>query len=572
MTSPTPLARRLGWISLFRLAVVTVLLGVSAFHEWATGTGGPGTLYGIILATYAVSVAYAVVLRLGRGLLALARVQVALDVVLAAGVVALTGRSESPFIFLFSLAPVNGAILLYRGGAFMATAFSLATYLPITCWPRAGRPPPLTLFLQASAFVITAALAAYLAEQLRSTGKRLAEREVDLAAITALHGSIVRSVSSGIVTTDAAGRVTYLNPAGEAITGLTLSDVRGEPASRWFAALRPTAGRGESELVNARGEQLRLGYTVFPLHEPGGAELGEAVIFQDLTRLRAMEEAMQRSARLADLGQLAAGLAHELRNPLASMSGSIELLRAGAELGSDDRRLMDIVLREAGRLDELVRRFLEFSRPSPPRPEEVDLARLAGETLDVFANDPGAARVEVVRALPATPAWCDAGQVRQVLWNLLANAAHAAKQRAVRRDAAQEGERTDPALGLLSSGRLTPRPNGDGLELTLGLERGARVEPSGGWEPSRISGTVTVSCGAEPDGGAWLSVEDDGPGIDAAQRERLFTPFHTTKAHGTGLGLATVQRIVDAHRGTVEVTAPVGGGARFTVRFPPRPA
>jgi two-component system sensor histidine kinase PilS (NtrC family) len=234
-----------------------------------------------------------------------------------------------------------------------------------------------------------------------------------------------------------------------------------------------------------------------------------------------MEDRVQRSERLAGLGQVAAGLAHELRNPLASMSGSLELLRAEAAR-PEDRRLMDIVLREAGRLDQLVGRFLEYSRPAAPRREAVDLARLARETLEVFANDPAAARVRLVQELVPTPAWCDADQLRQVLWNLLVNAAQAAL--------------------------AAPR-----------AERGGQVE-------------VRVRCAPLPDGGAALEVADDGPGIAAEDLARIFTPFFTTKARGTGLGLATVQRVVDAHGGTVTAASVPGRGARFAVRLPRQPA
>jgi two-component system sensor histidine kinase PilS (NtrC family) len=226
-----------------------------------------------------------------------------------------------------------------------------------------------------------------------------------------------------------------------------------------------------------------------------------------------MEARVQRSERLAALGQLAAGLAHELRNPLAAMAGSIELLKGARGLREADARLMDIVLREAGRLEQLVAAFLAFSRPAPPRREQVKLERVLAEMLDVFGNDPLAAHVRLERALSPAPAWCDPDQVRQVFWNLLANAAHAA----------------------------------------------------GGGDRR---GTVRVACSSDREA-ARLVVEDDGPGIAESDLPQLFTPFFTTKKHGTGLGLATVQRIVDAHGGSVTVESAPGTGTRFVVRLPP---
>ena len=514
------LFRKLAWLTLFRLVMVTVLLGGTALTDlgW-TGelADGPGPLYALIAGTYVVSLVFAVALRARRGLVPLAYAQVALDVAIATAVVAITGRSESVFVFMFSLGVVNGAILLYRRGALFGAALSLLAYLPLAS-VGVRTPAVLTVFAHGSAFLATAALAGYLAEQLRRTGEKLAESETDLATLSALHEAIVQSVSSGLLTVDREGRITFLNRAAEQVTGLALDAVRGEPAARWFSAFTPSTSRGETNLVNERGERLRVGYTVSELVSREGAPLGSAVIFQDLTRLRAMEAVVQRSARLADLGRVAAGLAHELRNPLASMSGCVELLRGGTSLSPQDARLMDIVLREAARLDQLVTRFLQFSRPTPPRREQADLAEIVRETLEVFARDPAAARVQVVPALVPAPAWCDPDQVRQILWNLLLNAAQA----------------------------VAGARSGDGA-----------------------AGTVRVAISAEADGGASVLVEDDGPGMSAEEQAQLFTPFFTTKAKGTGLGLATVQRIVDAHGGLVTVESEAGRGTRFVVRFPP---
>jgi two-component system sensor histidine kinase PilS (NtrC family) len=514
------LFKKLAWLTLFRLASVTVLLGGTAFATWsAPGEMGEAAapLFRLVLVTYVVSLVFAIELRRRVALTALAYGHIALDVTVAVAVVSLTGHADSVFVFMFLLAIVNGSILLFRRGALAAAALSVAVYLGDILGLSPSAPHASTLFVHGIAFVLTAALASYLSEQLRRTGERLEAREVDLAAITALHESIVQSVASGLLTVDGTGRITFLNRAGEQITGVTLAAVRGERAARWFAPLLQgdsPLGRDETAFESARGEQLRLGYTRFPLVAREGREIGSAVIFQDLTGLRAMEVQVQRSERLADLGKVAAGLAHELRNPLASMAGSIELLRSAPGLREADARLMDIVLREAGRLEQLVAAFLAFSRPAPPRRGRVELDRALAETLEVFSHDPAAARVRLERRLAPATASCDPDQLRQVFWNLLANAAHAAAA----------GER---------------------------------------------QGCVTVTCGGDGDG-ASFSVEDDGPGIPAADLPHIFTPFFTTKDRGTGLGLATVQRIVDAHDGTVSVESEPGRGTRFTVRLPGR--
>jgi two-component system, NtrC family, sensor histidine kinase PilS len=512
------LHRKLVWLAFFRIVTVTVLLAGAGAVSWqARGDAAAALapLYVTIAAVYAVTIGISLGLRRRAAHAAMAYVQIALDVAVAAAVVACTGGSESVFVFMFSLGVVNGAILLFRRGALAGVGLAVVGYL-VAVLGFSGPPWSWAVVLvHCSAFGFTGVLAAYLAEQLRTTTERLAARESDLAVITALHHSVVESLTSGLVTLDPASRITYMNSAAERITGVSLQAVRGRPVQE-VVVFPAQGGREEIEFVNARRERIRLGYTVFKLRTREGQEMGTAAIFQDLTLLRTMEAAMQRSERLADLGRVAAGLAHELRNPLASMSGSVELLRARTPAGGDERRLLDIVLREAERLDQLVRAFLSYARPPPLRRQRTDLAALLGETLDVFTHDPDAASVGLARDL--LPAWveCDADQIRQVAWNLLKNAAQA---------------------------RATVGPGG-------------RIE---------------VSCGSEA-GGCWFRVHDDGPGIPAADRERIFLPFHTTKERGTGLGLAIVHRIVDEHGGRVEVEGPPAGGTSFVVHLVEAPA
>jgi two-component system sensor histidine kinase PilS (NtrC family) len=513
-----PIFGRLVWLTLFRLLLVTVLLGGVAVIGWREGQEGGdvrSSVYAVILATYGGALAVAVLLWRTGPLRAAAAAHLLFGAALAAGLTALTGGSESVFLFMFLLAIVDGAILLHRWGAALALGLALVGYGAALGWNGALRwVPATTLWVHAAAFAATALLAGWLSEQLRTTGERLAASESDLADVTALHEEIVQSVTSGLLTLDGAGRITFLNRAGELLTGLGDGAVRGQPVAQLFPGFVDDSRRGETEWTGPDGQRRMLGFTTFALSGARGGTRGQAVIFQDLTGLRAMEEKVRRSERFADLGRVAAGLAHELRNPLASMSGCVELLQAAPGLRPEEGRLLGIVLKEAGRLDQLVTRFLAYSRPTAPQPAPTDVAQVAGEVAEALARDPAAARVRFERELEAAVIDCDPDQLRQVLWNLLLNAVQA-----------------------------------------LGAEGG------------------TVRLTTAPDGsGARLTVADDGPGIAAEDLDRLFAPFFSRKPGGTGLGLATVHRIVEAHGGEVRVEPVAPRGARFVVRLPPRPA
>lgn len=407
------LHKKLVSITFFRVVMVAVLLGGTAIVGWREGADvqrGLAPLFTLAGVVFAASAVFALALQFRLGEVWLAYAQIALDVGIATGVVAMTGRADSLFLFMYSIAVVNGGILLFARGAAAAGLLSVGCYLALNS-RTLGAPSvsPITLFTHGAAFAAIGALASYLAEQLRSTGSRLQE----------------------------------------------------------------------------------------------------------------MEDTVERSRRLADLGTLAAGLAHEIRNPLASMTGSIELLRGCIAAGEDERRLMEIVLREAGRLNDLVTQFLAFARPAPPRRRPTDVAALLAETLSVFRNDPQAAGVTLERSLESAPVDCDPDQLRQVFWNLLTNAAQ--------------------AVGASS--------------------------PVGG-------GSIRVRCRAGAGGapGATVEIEDDGAGMSEEELGGLFLPFFTTKPRGTGLGLATVHRIVDAHGGAIHVASERGKGSRFTVVLPaPRP-
>ncbi len=530
-TDPS-LHRRLTLLTALRLGIVTALLCATTYvtlsPQQTLEPALVALLFGIIAFIYAASLAYLWLLRKRRLLGTVAWAQVVGDLLVATFLVYLTGGVESLFTLLYPLAIINASILLPRTGALLSGASGTVLFALLSVGLALGLIPPAAPYLaqrhlapghlvfvlagNASAFFLTAVLASYLTEQIRRTSESLEAREVDYAALSELLGAIVRSMPTGIVTTGHKGLVTFVNPAAEAIVARAFSQMVERP----LAALLPSlaAGvdsalargltRGEVDEQDGHGELKRLSFVVSPMTrapKKGPPEPGLAVVFEDLTQMRAMQEAVRRSDRLAAVGQLAAGLAHELRNPLASMTGAVDLLGRNAALSTGETRLLDIVMREGERLNALVNDFLLFARPTEPAREASDVAAIADETLKVFQHSPLAAGLELTRTGEASARlFVDPSQLRQVLWNLLQNAAEA----------------------MAGSGRID-------LDVS--------------WAPN---GWVKVAVG------------DTGSGIAEADFPHLFEPFFTTKPQGTGLGLASVHRIVEAHGGRVEVDSASG--------------
>jgi two-component system sensor histidine kinase PilS (NtrC family) len=351
-------------------------------------------------------------------------------------------------------------------------------------------------------------LSSYLNRQLASSASLL----VDLRA---LNENIVRSLGSGLLSCDPDGRLVYFNPAAREILSLSDADL-GRPIDEvlpgFHAVPDPAQAdvpRGELAITTRTGKRLHVGLSRTPLLDGRGRSIGDLVIFQDLTRLHELTEKVRRSERLAALGGMAASVAHEIRNPLAAISGSAELL-SSLELEHDDRRLLSIIRRESTRLSDLVTDLLAFTRPRAPQVSTVNVSRLVRETCEAFSADPANAGIDVeVAGEEAVTAELDGVQLSQVLWNLLRNASEAMQGKGhVRVRVSRPGER------------------------------------------------------------AQISVTDDGPGIEAGLREKVFDPFFTTKDHGTGFGLAIAHRIVGDNGGTLELDDRVERGARFVLRFP----
>jgi two-component system sensor histidine kinase PilS (NtrC family) len=531
------------------VALITLVLGATTLLYWlADAQGAPGTLllYGIIGTTYLLTLVYAVALRRLRRLSRLAHLQLAADLVIASLVVQMTGGAQSAYTFFFPLTIIGAATVCSRDATIWIALAAALLFILVGLLGWVGVLPALgaldlrsvsplelsrSLGLNLAAIVGVSILALNLATQLQRTSASLASERSAAADLLTLHSDIVRCLSSGLLTVDPWDVVLTINQSACEI----LSTTPVAAVARQVDAVMPglseiTKGLGpkgvlqRAELTVERAGQspLVVGVSISPLADHGGRFLGRVVSFQDLTDLRKMEVSVKQAERLAVVGGLAAAVAHEIRNPLASISGSIELLGQMPQPDEDSRALMGIVTREIDRLNGLVTDLLDYSNPRPLKIAPIDVAELVRDTVRVFGQDRGLGGISVAAELGDDGAerpedgggevhlHGDAAKLRQVLWNLMRNAA----------EAAAEG----------------------GGHVVVELERGEH--------------DVAVR------------VRDDGPGIPSEHRDRVFEPFFTTKSRGSGLGLATVLNLVTDHRGTIQLDSQVGRGTCFTVRLP----
>lgn len=466
-----------------------------------------------------------------------AYLQLAIDVLLITWLVSLTGGIDSSFSILYHIAIIAASIMLARRGGYFAASLASILYgglLDIQYYKVFGYAQSLNytagqvlflLFINILSFYVVAFLSGYLSERLRRTRLELQEKSSDFDDLRVLQDHILRSVGSGIVTMDMAGKITSWNNSAESITGYGLDEIRDRWTGVFGAGIKGLFGhtdelrsgpvRFDGTIIKKDGGTVVLGFTASLLRDEGDQVRGIILTFQDITRLVQMEEQVRRQERLASVGSLAAGIAHEIRNPLASLSGSIQMLREDLVLDDDNRNLMDIVLRETDRLNTIITEFLDYARPKRHTFTTIALKGLIQETLALFRNSREFRdTVEIRRSVDETLSiHGDPSRIRQVLWNLIINATQAIEKH----------------------GNI-------GIDVSKVAEHGSER--------------------------AVITVSDNGKGIDPGQLPLIFDPFFTTKANGTGLGLAIVYRIVEDHGGTIDVKSTVGKGTAFTITLP----
>ena len=540
--------RRLVWLIGARVVVSTLLLGSAiVFQAAAPGSLPIDPFFFLIGLTYGLSILYAISLPYVDRHPWLVSLQFACDALTVTAFIHFTGGITSYFQLLYVLPVVGASSVAMRRAALRLALLSAFLYGALVLYQYAGgagyfgglwladlrpiRPPvrvaSYTVGTNAVAFVAVAMLSVSLAERLQSADAQLAEASSALADLQAFNQHIIESLTSGLATTDRRGRIVSFNRAAEAITaqkgahvlGRSAADVLQLPPA--FAAALAAGLHGSrpqradyAYRPSTGGAAQDIGLSATHLMTPEGAA-GYLLTFQDVTQIRRLEREARQRQRLAAVGEMAAGIAHEIRNPLASMRGSIQVLRAELALSDEQASLMDIVLRESDRLNDTIQSFLTYARPQAGVPRAVDLPRLLEDAATLLRNSPELKpghQIAVEGLDEGLVLEADENQLRQVVWNLATNG-------------------------------LRAMPGGGTLRLIARFQQ------------------------EDPDT-ALLEVADEGVGIPADQLETLFQPFHGGFGQGSGLGLAIVHRIVTDHRGEVVVESAVGKGTLVRVRLP----
>jgi len=539
----SPLGRRLWWLISGRAATVIVLVLVGVVSKSsALGRGlvtALSVVAPIILTVVGLTILYVAARLLWKNYLAQARFQFFVDVLLVTWLVWSTGNVSSPYAALYVVIISVASLFVGPRGAMITSIGSAAAFNACALLALSGVGPFAVRGLNGESvlntiqfvglsdvsFLVVGLLAAKLADRQTRSDVQLAAATRSLADLRVLHERIVESIRSGVITTDLQGHIYTFNAAAEEITGYKTEDVRGQDASIFFgdmtrqiadsmnaAVTGKVSPRFQADCLTPDGLALRLGFSIAPLSGESGETSGMVITFQDLTDIRALEETSRRQDRMAAVGRLAASIAHEIRNPLAAMRGSIQMLRSEMDVNTEQAQLMEIILRESDRLNKIVADYLNYARPRPAELKNVDISALVADTFKLLKNSAELSISHVLEEdLPNRPAIVsgDPEQLKQVCWNIARNA-------------------------------LKAMPDGGKFSVSLAEVDGNRLR---------------------------LSFSDTGCGMTPEQVERLFEPFTSTTG-GTGLGLSIVYQIIRDHSGTINVRSRQGEGTTITIELP----
>ncbi len=544
----SPTVHGVRWLIGLRVLLSFIFLGSATALQvrGALPVASP-PLFGLLAVTFGLSLLYLLLLPRVRNLRRFGQAQIALDLLIQTALVHFTGGVDSAFSFVYIFTIYAAAALLGRRDSLLAASagsilygglINLHYYGGLLGWeglvgPGRGRPPSYAafqVFINIVAFFVVAILSSHLAERLREAGQRLQERTLDLRNLRTLHRHIIANFPSGVMTLDLQGRIISFNEAAQRITGYPADAVCDRPWTESPFAVYPALGaffdapegatpqRAISGNIRRQdGRVIPVGMGLSPLRDEAGSILGLVAIFQDLTERMRLEEHLRQTDRLAAVGQVAAGIAHEIRNPLAAISGCVQLLQDEGTATTRHRRLLEIVLRETERLKLITGQFLDFARPRPVALRPCPLGPVLEEVVALLEQSHRHHPATTI-TLEAPPdadlaVLADPDLLKQIYWNICLNALEA----------------------MPGGGRLAIRAS-------------SRQDAATSWGIAEFA--------------------DSGGGIPPDTLARLFDPFFTTKDGGTGLGLSIARKIAEGLGGSIAVENRPGEGATFRVAIP----
>ncbi len=522
--------------------LMTIFLLLIATWIWHSGRlklsfdNFPQGLFLVFLISVGLTIVYFFLLRLSKNYYWQIRVQFSLDTLLITWLVWRTGDLTSPYITLYIVLIAVSSLFFRARGTLLMAAICVFLFVSLSVLSMTSVIQSATSALELSrglqilsfhavAFLVVGLLASRFSDRAAS-GEQLKETTKTLANLRVLHERIIESIRSGLITTDLGGNIYTFNAAATEITGYKSEEMIGKPIAGLLGNLQKSIAqslditetgeqppRFETDLITPGGFAVRVGYSISPLFSEEGDETGMIITFQDLTEIRSMEENVRRKDRLAAVGRVAAGLAHEIRNPLGAMRGAIQVLQPTIPPASTQAALMDIVLRESDRLGNIITNFLTYARPRVSNFSETDVGEAVSDTITLLRHSPDIKETHVLKTeLPKTPVLisADPTQLKQIFWNLARNSVQAMP---------------------------------DGGVFSVAAEK---------ISPNRVR----------------ITFSDTGCGMSAKQVELLFEPFSNSTTGGTGLGLSIVYQIVRDHNGMINVRSREGEGTTITVELP----